>query len=1136
MGKVSNTNEFNYLFRKSSIFIVAIVILLASFSQALAMVYYVSPTGSETNSGTTWSQAKDKISDAVAIANEGDEIWVASGQYNERLVNRVIDTIAVNVALYGGFAGGESSLSERNFEVNKTIINGMNEGILIKISDSAASSTRIDGFYITGGRGFHGGGIKTVASAPIITNNTIFNNYSNGLGGGISVWGFHPTANQHPLITGNTIVENYAFEDAGDGGGIGITYSNPTITKNVISRNYANQNGGAIAIYNGSSPTIVSNYILANSANVLDGGSSCFYGGGGVFVATGWDINCEPTSPIGSHPKIANNIIAANGAYQGGGVMLIASYEEVDLTNNTIASNSGAGIEWQDSLINLSNNIIAYNSEGLKYYHSPTAGYSMNNNNVYGNELQLEETDYVGLPDQTGIQWNISREPRMANYKIGNFHIQPDSPCLNAGDNLSASGLIADIEGTSRILDAVIDIGADESDGTVWNEEEPVIRVSKSGDGSDGLTWGTAKQSVSAGIQEAAKTGGEVWVAAGMYYEHIKPPAFVHLYGGFSGTESNLSERDWGQHQTTLDGGGQINVAIFENSGYRVSILDGFTVQNGGVYTGGVLPSAGQEGVGGGIKITVGGPELVHNKIEHNAVGFCDIWPCENYSHGGGVSGYLSTSTIAENTIQDNEVWYAGGYGGGLYFLRSYPLIRDNIIRRNHSKKGSGVYAGFSAPYIIGNVVEDNSMYVNAFTLANVLSSSHGAVTCWLCEDFRIERNTIRGNEALFGAGITVYSVKKGRIESNLIDSNSAWNWHYPLNGLPAYGGGIYVDNSWSGTGIVAETDIIRITNNTLVNNISDPLFGSLLMDLATNKIIVANNIVAYNSSGISLNLALQGPPLLEYNNVYGNDGTNYLNLSPGLTNTQVDPLFVNYALDDFALSPASPCIESGSLDLLPISYLDLVPNIRIQDGNLDGFPRIDKGAYEFVGPYGINVSPIYGLETSESGGQDSFEVYLMRKPEASVGITLASSDSTEGITDIDAVVFTTDNWYEKQRVNIFGVNDKIIDFDVRYKIITGSITSADTAYSGMGVPDVLVINLENDLPAPVTTCPGQYVILRNMVFQTGQNFVCNASLAISTEGVVRVETGSVVTFVAPVIRLQPGFQVSSGGTFRVLH
>jgi hypothetical protein len=122
------------------------------------------------------------ISAALLVADEGHEIWVAAGRYEEHIHNRVVGDVAINVALFGGFAGGESTLAERNIAGNPTVIDGTATGIVVTITEDERPTTRIDAFYITGGSGIDGGVIRIVTAAPVIANNTIYLNMTNGLG------------------------------------------------------------------------------------------------------------------------------------------------------------------------------------------------------------------------------------------------------------------------------------------------------------------------------------------------------------------------------------------------------------------------------------------------------------------------------------------------------------------------------------------------------------------------------------------------------------------------------------------------------------------------------------------------------------------------------------------------------------------------------------------------------------------------------------------------------------------------------------------------------------------------------------------------------------------------------------------
>src|SRR5690606_23500630 len=142
----------------------------------------------------------------------------------------------------------------------------------------------------------------------------------------------------------------------------------------------------------------------------------------------------------------------------------------------------------------------------------------LRNNNVYN----PDGNNYYRI---TAGEGDISLDPRFASLQYGNFHIQPDSPCRDAGWNDAPGIGSTDIDGQPRILpmDGTVDIGADESDGTLWTATPQVIRVdgAKGSDINDGSNWALAKKTVQAAIDEATFLGAEVWVKAGTYRERI---------------------------------------------------------------------------------------------------------------------------------------------------------------------------------------------------------------------------------------------------------------------------------------------------------------------------------------------------------------------------------------------------------------------------------------------------------------------------------------------------------------------------------------------------------------------------------------------------------------------------------------
>lgn len=113
----------------------------------------------------------------------------------------------------------------------------------------------------------------------------------------------------------------------------------------------------------------------------------------------------------------------------------------------------------------------------------------------------------------------------------------------------------------------------------------------------------------------------------------------------------------------------------------------------------------------------------------------------------------------------------------------------------------------------------------------------------------------------------------------------------------------------------------------------------------------------------------------------------------------------------------------------------------------------------------GITVTPLDGLETSESGGSDQVSVVLDVAPTANVTINLASSDASEASVSPNSVTFTPLNWNTPQVVTVTGVDDSNIDGDVSYALITSTASSADSRYDGLDAADLTGINLDDDAP-----------------------------------------------------------------------
>ncbi|HBE66541.1 MAG TPA: hypothetical protein DDW52_00195 [Planctomycetaceae bacterium] len=113
----------------------------------------------------------------------------------------------------------------------------------------------------------------------------------------------------------------------------------------------------------------------------------------------------------------------------------------------------------------------------------------------------------------------------------------------------------------------------------------------------------------------------------------------------------------------------------------------------------------------------------------------------------------------------------------------------------------------------------------------------------------------------------------------------------------------------------------------------------------------------------------------------------------------------------------------------------------------------------------GITVTPLDGIQTSESGGSDQINVVLDVAPTDDVTISLASSDSSEASVSPSSLTFTPANWNIPQVVSVTGVDDSSIDGDATYVVVTSPAASADPRYNGLDAVDLPGINLDDDAP-----------------------------------------------------------------------
>ncbi|GIV82965.1 MAG: hypothetical protein KatS3mg051_2319 [Anaerolineae bacterium] len=249
---------------------------------------YVNDDATGANNGNSWTDAYTSLQSALADSN-CTEIWVAAGVYYPGSAGNQTATFTLknNVAIYGGFAGTETLLSQRNWRSNLTIlsgdidkndtdtngngiiekgetINGANAYHVVTSPGGTNSSAVLDGFVITAGRAngssfpnYSGGGMYNQSSSPTLRNLT-FSGNSAASGGGM-----YNYSNSSPTLT------NVAFSgnSATNGGGmLNESNSNPTLTNVTFSGNSAGGDGGGMYNLYSSNPTLTNVTFSGNSA------------------------------------------------------------------------------------------------------------------------------------------------------------------------------------------------------------------------------------------------------------------------------------------------------------------------------------------------------------------------------------------------------------------------------------------------------------------------------------------------------------------------------------------------------------------------------------------------------------------------------------------------------------------------------------------------------------------------------------------------------------------------------------------------------------------------------------------------------------------------------------------------------
>lgn len=690
------------------------------------------------------------IQNAIEWSWDGSTVWIADGTYTgdgnrdidflRRAItvrsengpeNCIIDCQATSNSYYRGF----------NFFRNEGRTSIL-KGITIK-----------NGYYDSGGA------LQILQSSPTIENCILKNNYAD-TGGGVYNYG------GDVKFLGCTFDSNVTSGSSlRPGGGISSVRGDLEVINCLFINNSVSGCGGGM--YTSGGEVVIKNCSFTNNFSAYFGTGAYLVGNGIYKVEDSLFNDNSTTSGSGagiyfdaSEATVDNCVFENNSTYSGpdtnfpdqyrGGAIYDNGFGGFTRISNCVFNNNSAqkGAAYSGQICHAEiSNCIFYKNEGLYggAIHATSGSNSFldyelsignstfaQNTATYGSFMALDPNNYsiaitncivwdgldpIWTNDDQGTidinysniqggyagEGNVNLNPLFVDLLNDDYHLDPNSPCINAGDpDYIPEPNEVDIDGDIRVLTGRLDMGYDEYSGIYnYQKDKWYLTIQAAIDDANTLdiielSPGTYTGNGNRDIDFAGKA---------VTLRSINPDDWDVVQSTIIDCQGTQAEPHFGFKFVSGEGADSVIEGISITNGYSIS----YTYDNSTIWPAGAIfcdnsspiisqcfinnNNGGALGTSGGITCLGGSSAAILNCIIKN----------NTSASAGGIAAVSSPVIIINCILESNN-----GFIGGVYFAMSNGTIRNCLVYDNVGSDTGGVYIYESNSTLRGNTITDN--------------------------------------------------------------------------------------------------------------------------------------------------------------------------------------------------------------------------------------------------------------------------------------------------------------------------------------------------------------------------------------------------------------------------------------------